>query len=90
MGNYLGAVRRWAEVDQHRADALFSIVDLHALTVEHDPARVRRLSRQAATLMLAAGSTPLGAPSSCRVMSARTPGSPIYWSALPRTASCGA
>ncbi len=58
LGNYLGAMRRWAEVDQHRADALFCIVDLHALTVEHDPARVRRLSRQAATLLLAAGLDP--------------------------------
>ncbi|MFF3289008.1 tryptophan--tRNA ligase [Streptomyces sp. NPDC003023] len=58
LGNYLGALRRWAEVDQHQADALFSVVDLHALTVEHDPARVRRLSRQAATLMLAAGLDP--------------------------------
>ncbi len=58
MGNYLGAVRRWAETDQHRADALFCVVDLHALTVEHDPARVRRLSRQAATLLLAAGLDP--------------------------------
>ncbi|PVE13574.1 tryptophan--tRNA ligase [Streptomyces scopuliridis] len=58
LGNYLGAVRGWVEVDQHRADALFSVVDLHALTVEHDPARVRRLSRQAATLLLAAGLDP--------------------------------
>ncbi|GAA2466275.1 tryptophan--tRNA ligase [Streptomyces lavendulocolor] len=58
LGNYLGAVRRWAEVDQYRADALFSVVDLHALTVEHDPARVRRLSRQAVTLLLAAGLDP--------------------------------
>ncbi|MFE9395075.1 tryptophan--tRNA ligase [Streptomyces flavidovirens] len=58
LGNYLGAVRRWAESDQHRADALFCVVDLHALTVEHDPARVRRLSRQAATLLLAAGLDP--------------------------------
>ncbi|MDI9886057.1 tryptophan--tRNA ligase [Streptomyces sp. HNM0645] len=58
LGNYLGAVRRWAETDQHRSDALFGIVDLHALTVEHDPARVRRLSRQAATLLLAAGLDP--------------------------------
>lgn len=49
LGNYLGALRRWVEVDQHQADALFSVVDLHALTVEHDPARVRRLSRQAAS-----------------------------------------
>ncbi|GHE91789.1 tryptophan--tRNA ligase 1 [Streptomyces longispororuber] len=58
LGNYLGAVRGWAEVDQHRADALFCVVDLHALTVEHDPARVRRLSRQAATLLLASGLDP--------------------------------
>ncbi|MFE9764913.1 tryptophan--tRNA ligase [Streptomyces sp. NPDC005808] len=59
LGNYLGAVRRWADVDQHRADALFCIVDLHALTVDHDPGRVRRLSRQAATLMLASGLDPV-------------------------------
>ncbi|QKW54545.1 tryptophan--tRNA ligase [Streptomyces buecherae] len=58
LGNYLGAVRRWVVADQHRADALFCVVDLHALTVEHDPARVRRLSRQAATLLLAAGLDP--------------------------------
>ncbi|MFJ4368078.1 tryptophan--tRNA ligase [Streptomyces chartreusis] len=58
LGNYLGAMRRWATVDQHQADALFCIVDLHALTVDHDPARVRRLSRQAATLLLASGLDP--------------------------------
>ncbi|MEY2247542.1 tryptophan--tRNA ligase [Streptomyces sp. BF23-18] len=58
LGNYLGAVRRWAEVDQYRAEALFCIVDLHALTVDHDPGRVRRLSRQAATLLLASGLDP--------------------------------
>ncbi|MFE7934506.1 tryptophan--tRNA ligase [Streptomyces sp. NPDC057456] len=58
LGNYLGALRQWAEVDQHRADSLFCVVDLHALTVDHDPARVRRLSRQAATLLLAVGLDP--------------------------------
>ncbi|WP_435611819.1 tryptophan--tRNA ligase [Streptomyces sp. bgisy159] len=58
LGNYLGAMRQWAAVDQHRSDALFCVVDLHALTVDHDPARVRRLSRQAATLLLAAGLDP--------------------------------
>jgi tryptophanyl-tRNA synthetase len=58
LGNYLGAMRRWAEVDQHQADSLFCIVDLHALTVDHDPARVLRLSRQSATLLLAAGLDP--------------------------------
>jgi tryptophanyl-tRNA synthetase len=58
LGNYLGALRRWVVEDQHRTQALFCVVDLHALTVDHDPARVRRLSRQAATLMLAAGLDP--------------------------------
>ncbi|MCX4664590.1 tryptophan--tRNA ligase [Streptomyces uncialis] len=58
LGNYLGAVRRWAAVDQYRADSLFCVVDLHALTVDHDPGRVRRLTRQAATLLLAAGLDP--------------------------------
>ncbi|MEU7402944.1 MULTISPECIES: tryptophan--tRNA ligase [unclassified Streptomyces] len=58
LGNYLGAMRRWAAVDQYRSDALFCVVDLHALTVDHDPARVRRLSRQGASLLLAAGLDP--------------------------------
>ncbi|WP_395572961.1 tryptophan--tRNA ligase [Streptomyces sp. BK79] len=58
LGNYLGAMRQWATEDQHRSDALFCVVDLHALTVDHDPARVRRLSRQAASLLLAAGLDP--------------------------------
>ncbi|MFC7896159.1 tryptophan--tRNA ligase [Streptomyces sp. NPDC057381] len=58
LGNYLGAMRKWVTVDQHRSDAVFCVVDLHALTVDHDPARVRRLSRQAASLLLAAGLEP--------------------------------
>ncbi|MEU9110038.1 tryptophan--tRNA ligase [Streptomyces xanthophaeus] len=58
LGNYLGAVRQWVAADQEPDEALFCVVDLHALTVEHDPARVRRLTRQAATLLLAAGLDP--------------------------------
>ncbi|MGW6855508.1 tryptophan--tRNA ligase [Streptomyces xanthophaeus] len=58
LGNYLGAVRQWVASDQEPDEALFCVVDLHALTVEHDPARVRRLTRQAATLLLAAGLDP--------------------------------
>ncbi|MFF7300128.1 tryptophan--tRNA ligase [Streptomyces sp. NPDC008265] len=58
LGNYLGAVRQWVASEQEPDAALFCVVDLHALTVEHEPARVRRLSRQAATLLLAAGLDP--------------------------------
>ncbi|MFE1416997.1 tryptophan--tRNA ligase [Streptomyces sp. NPDC085524] len=58
LGNYLGAIRQWVAAEQPSGDALFCVVDLHALTTEHDPARVGRLSRQAATLFLAAGLDP--------------------------------
>ncbi|MFE2148230.1 tryptophan--tRNA ligase [Streptomyces sp. NPDC059456] len=58
LGNYLGAIRQWVAADQEPDEALFCVVDLHALTVEHDPARVRRLSRQVATLFLASGLDP--------------------------------
>ncbi|MEU9234993.1 tryptophan--tRNA ligase [Streptomyces subrutilus] len=58
LGNYLGAVRQWVAAEQAPDEALFCVVDLHALTVGHEPARVRRLSRQAATLLLAAGLDP--------------------------------
>ncbi|MEV0415310.1 tryptophan--tRNA ligase [Streptomyces sp. NPDC050448] len=58
LGNYLGAIRQWVAADQEPDEALFCVVDLHALTVEHEPARVLRLSRQAATLFLASGLDP--------------------------------
>ncbi len=57
LGNYAGALRRFVEL-QHHARCVFSVVDLHALTVEHDPGRLRQLSREGATLFLAAGIDP--------------------------------
>ena len=36
LGNLLGATLRWTEV-QHQADAIFCVVDLHAITVPQDP-----------------------------------------------------
>ncbi|WP_419996801.1 tryptophan--tRNA ligase [Streptomyces boninensis] len=58
LGNLLGALQQWVRVDQHRPGALFFVADLHALTVDHDPARVQRLTRQAAATYLAAGLDP--------------------------------
>ena len=41
LGNYLGALRQWVALqDDH--DAFYCVVDLHAITVEHDPALLRR------------------------------------------------
>jgi tryptophanyl-tRNA synthetase len=38
LGNYLGAFRNWVRF-QDDYDAIYCIVDLHAMTVEYDPAR---------------------------------------------------
>ena len=57
LGNYLGAIRQWAE-DQHHHDAYFCVVDLHALTVPRDPADLRARTLETAQLLLAAGLDP--------------------------------
>jgi tryptophanyl-tRNA synthetase len=56
LGNYLGAVRRWA-ADDH-ADDLFLVTDLHAITVPHKPARLRALTRELLATLIAAGIDP--------------------------------
>jgi tryptophanyl-tRNA synthetase len=57
VGNYLGALRQWA-VDQHEADGLFCVVDLHGLTTDHDPAELRRRTLETAIGLLASGLDP--------------------------------
>ena len=56
LGNYLGAVRRW--VDEQHADAIYCVVDLHAMTVPYDPAELTEATRRLATMLLAAGIDP--------------------------------
>jgi tryptophanyl-tRNA synthetase len=57
LGNYLGAVRNWVAL-QDAYDAYYMVVDLHAITVEQDPATLRRRTRSAAAQLLAAGLEP--------------------------------
>jgi tryptophanyl-tRNA synthetase len=57
LGNLLGALRNWV-VDQHEADALYCVVDLHALTVPQDPADLRAATLELAQLLLAVGIDP--------------------------------
>jgi len=57
LGNYLGALRHWT-ADQHEADSVYCVVDLHALTVEHDPAAVCDLTLELARILLAVGLDP--------------------------------
>lgn len=57
LGNYVGAIRPIISA-QAETDTVLFISDLHALTVEHEPAEVRRITLEFATLLLAAGADP--------------------------------
>ncbi len=57
LGNYLGALRWWVDF-QDRYDALYCVVDLHALTVPGDPEELSKATVTVATLLLAAGLDP--------------------------------
>src|SRR4051794_25745601 len=57
LGNYLGALRQWVAM-QDTHDAFYCVVDMHAITVEHDPAVLRRRTRVAAGQLFALGMDP--------------------------------
>ena len=57
LGNYLGAVRRWVE-DQERTDAIYCVVDLHAMTVPYAVDEFTRLTRRITGELLASGLDP--------------------------------
>ncbi|HEY6478988.1 MAG TPA: tryptophan--tRNA ligase, partial [Streptosporangiaceae bacterium] len=57
IGNYLGAVRQWVTL-QDTHDAVYCVVDLHAITVPQQPADLRRRTRLAAAQLFAAGLDP--------------------------------
>ena len=57
LGNYLGAVRRWVDA-QHEHDALYCVVDLHALTLPQDPEELRTKTRELMGILIAAGLDP--------------------------------
>jgi tryptophanyl-tRNA synthetase len=54
LGNYLGAIRNWVEI-QDQYDNFFCVVDLHAITVPHNPATLAADSYTIAALYLACG-----------------------------------
>ncbi len=57
IGNYLGALRQWV-VEQDEYECFYCIVDMHAITLPHNPAVLRETTRQAAAIYLAAGIDP--------------------------------
>ena len=57
LGNYLGAVKQWVDLQKDH-DAFYCVVDLHALTVETEPALLRRRTLVAAAQLIALGLDP--------------------------------
>jgi len=57
LGNYLGAIKNWESL-QRDYDSFFMVVDLHAITVPHEPKDLERSTLTAAALYLACGIDP--------------------------------
>ncbi len=58
LGNYLGAIRRFVEMQAREAQCLYCVVDLHAITVWQDPEALRGQIREVTAAFIAAGIDP--------------------------------
>ncbi len=57
LGNYLGALNNWTKL-QDEYDCLYCIVDMHAITVRQDPAKLRKQAKELLLQYLAVGLDP--------------------------------
>ena len=57
LGNYIGAIRQYVE-GQGRGEAIYCIVDLHAITVPYEPGELREYLYDTTAILLAAGLDP--------------------------------
>ncbi len=58
LGNYLGALKRFVEKQDEGIETIYCLVDMHAVTVWQDPAKLRHATREAAAGFIAAGIDP--------------------------------
>lgn len=58
LGNYLGAIRRFVDMQEQGIETLYCMVDLHAITVWQDPATLRHNTRELTASFIAAGLDP--------------------------------
>ena len=54
LGNYLGAVKNWGPL-QEQYNCIYCVVDLHAITVKQDPAKLRQNTLNSYALLMACG-----------------------------------
>ena len=58
LGNYLGAVKRFVEMQNTGIETIYCVVDLHAITVWQDPAALKNQTRELAAAYIACGLDP--------------------------------
>ncbi|KAI5364901.1 Putative aminoacyl-tRNA synthetase, class I, rossmann-like alpha/beta/alpha sandwich [Septoria linicola] len=61
LGNYLGALRQWVRLQDEAEDSttlIYSLVDLHAITIRQDPAQLRQWKKESLAMLLAIGLDP--------------------------------
>ncbi|MFN3211192.1 MAG: tryptophan--tRNA ligase [Roseovarius sp.] len=58
LGNYLGALKRFADSQNSGVESIFCMVDMHAITVWQDPADLRHATRELAAGFIASGVDP--------------------------------
>ncbi|WP_282169786.1 tryptophan--tRNA ligase [Ruegeria atlantica] len=58
LGNYLGALKRFVDMQGEDFETIYCMVDLHAITVWQDPARLREKTREVCAGFIAAGLDP--------------------------------
>ncbi len=58
LGNYLGAIRRFVEMQESGIETIYCMVDLHAITVWQDPDALRHATRELAAGFIASGLDP--------------------------------
>ena len=58
LGNYLGAVKRFVQMQNDNYETIYCVVDLHAITVWQDPGVLRQNTRELAAFFIASGLDP--------------------------------
>lgn len=58
LGNYLGALKRFADVQNEGTETIYCMVDLHAITVWQDPAKLAHATRELCAGFIASGLDP--------------------------------
>ncbi len=58
LGNYLGALKRFAQAQENGIESIYCMVDLHAITVWQDPAKLANATRELCAGFIASGLDP--------------------------------